>query len=429
MRIVCVGISHKTADVALREKLAFDADQTADALDGLSTRWPQAEFVLLSTCNRTEIYTARPVHGHPRQEELIRWLGEYHNLPTANYKKFEDSLYTLADVDAIRQLFSVAAGLDSLVIGECQIIGQMKQAYAAATRAGTSQKIMNELFQAAFRTAKQVRSETSLADGKVSVASVAIDFVINAFQSPQDLSQRTALNIGAGKMNELMLRHLAKLGIGKVLVANRSLERADQLASQSGGTSVSMDDIPTRLAETDIVLASTASPKPILTREMVAAAQVSRNNRPLLIVDIAVPRDVEPEVGNIQGVSLYNIDDLEHIIADTIKLRHGQLSDAEAIVAEHAARITDNLNVRDVVPTIEALYKKLEIIADEELAEARNKLSDHDDADEDEEILKRTLHRMIRRILHPAATNLKLSAGSDAVRSEIAAIRKLFDLD
>ncbi len=426
MRIVCVGINHKTAGVALREKLAFDADQITDALDSLSVRWPQAEFVLLSTCNRTEIYTARPVHGHPREEELVRWLGEHHCLPAGEYEK---SLYMLADADAIRQLFSVAAGLDSLVLGESQIIGQIKHAYSAALDAGTSRATMNELFQTALRAAREVRRETTLAEGKVSVASVAIDFVVKAFRSPHDFSQKTVLSIGAGKMNELMLRRLAELGVGGIMIANRSPERAKELAARVGGSAVRMEDLTAKLAEADIVLTSTASPQPVLTCKMIAAAQAARKNRPLLIVDIAVPRDVEPAAAGIKGVSLYNIDDLEHIVADTMAQRHSSLADAEAIVARHVAAAMDSLNVRDVTPTIEALYRKLELIADEELADACNKLSGHDDAEDDEEILRRTLHRTIRRILHPAATNLKHSAGSDTVRSEIAAIRKLFDLD
>ncbi|MCK4602832.1 MAG: glutamyl-tRNA reductase, partial [Phycisphaerae bacterium] len=293
MRILCIGISHKTADVALREKLAFDAGQVRCALAELAGRWKQAEFVVLSTCNRTELYTARPIHGHPREEELRHWLGEFRGIGPAEY---DAALYTLTDANAVRQLFAVAAGLDSLVVGEAQIASQLKEAYAQALQASAARTVMNKLFQRAFRAAKEIRSETQLADGKVSIASVAIDFVARAFET---LKAKRVLNVGAGKMNELMLKHLAGLGVGQILVANRSPQRAAELAAAVGAKAVAMEELAERLGQVDIVLTSTASPEPIITRKMIETAQRRRKCQPLLIVDIAVPRDVEAGVGEL----------------------------------------------------------------------------------------------------------------------------------
>jgi len=423
MRILCTGLSHKTANVATREKLAFDEAGVIGGLESLRSAWGEAEFVIVSTCNRTEVYTARPVHGHPREEELCRWLGEYRGVEASSYAS---AVYTLTDADAWRHLFALAGGLDSLVPGESQIVAQLKAAYAAAVGTQTARKVMNELFQAAFRTAKRVRSETDIGAGKVSVASVAVDAAVEKLGA---LAGKCVLNIGAGKMNEIMLRYLSTGGPGQILIANRSPDKAEQLAAACGGKVANFDRLQEHLSAADVVLSSTASSTPLLTRRMVQAALKKRPNRPLLIVDIAVPRDVEARVGELDGAFLYNIDDLEAIVGKALQLRHDQSATAEKIIDEEADKIRHQMNIRGVSPTLEALYQHMENIAEEELAEAKNKLSSHDDAAEDARILQRALHRTIRRILHPAAKRLRKEAGSDTVRSHIAALRKLFDLD
>ena len=423
MRILCTGLNHKTADVALREKVAFDEAQCRAALGRLAETWPEAEFVVLSTCNRSELYTARPVHGYPRAEQLGHWLMDFHG---ASMSELDRALYTLADADAVEHLFAVAAGLDSLVPGEGQIVSQMRAAYGLAVELGAARSVMNELFQTSFRVAKRVRAETQIARGKASVASVAVECVAQAFES---LSGACVLNIGAGKMNTLMLRHLRRLGAERILVTNRSAPRAQQLAAACGGQAVPFAKRAEHLAASDVVVTSTASPSPVLTRKMIASAQRRRSHRPLVIVDIAVPRDVEPSAGGLKNVFLYNIDDLERIVRGTLASREGEQVPAERIVAVQVRQFTQAQNIRDVTPTIRDLYRRLRQIADAELAAAANKLRDHDDAEADAEILERAVHRTIRQILHPCVTRLRDEAGTDAARAHVASLRKLFDLD
>jgi glutamyl-tRNA reductase len=423
MRILCVGTNYKSAEVAVREKLAFDGEQRKAATADLRRRWPEAEFVILSTCNRTELYAARPVHGHPREEELRSWLPEFHSLPPAQY---DSVLYLLTDAEATTHLFAVASGLDSLVTGEAQIVAQVKGAYGEAVEAGSAGPIMGELFRGALHVAKHIRTETDIAMGKVSVASVAIDFVQQLFET---LAGKCVLNIGAGKMNELMLRQLRGLGAERVVVVNRSRAKAEALANASGGEAGDFARLADHLAEADVVLTSTASPDPILSAETVQAAQKRRGFRPLLIMDIAVPRDVEVAAGKVENVFLYNIDDLEKVIQANLATRHYQRGAAHSIIAEHVEELLAALSVRKIGPTIEALYRRADRIAGEELAEARNKLSTHTDSKEDMEILQRSLRRAIRRFLNPCTQRLRQAAATNAARAHVAALRELFELD
>lgn len=422
MRILCIGLSYKTADISVRERLTFDAARARRGLADLAKRWPDAEFLLLSTCNRTEIYLARPVHGHPREQELTDWLGEFCGV---HHSVYAMSIYTRNDSDAAANLFAVTAGLESLVPGEDQIVAQVKNAYALAVEAGTARTMMNDLVQTALHVAKHVRSETGMAQGKVSVASVAIDCVARAFAS---LADKTVLNIGAGKMNALMLRHLIDLKADRILVTNRSAAKAKTLAADCGGTALPFKNLLDHLAQADVVLTSTASSRPIITADHIKAVQRRRKYRPLLIVDIAVPRDVEVDASRVKGVRLYNIDDLDRIVQAGLQSRLENMDQARQTVQEHVLELMNSLNVRTVAPTIDALYNRLRKIADEELATAIRKLSTHDDAEADQAIMQAVLHRTIRRILHPAAHHLRNSAGTDAARAHVSAIRKLFEL-
>ena len=423
MRILCLGVNHKTANVALREKLAFDRAGARAALADLADRWGESEFLIVSTCNRTEIYVARPVHGHPRMEELREWLVAYRSLPA---DEMAGAAYSLDNLDAVRHAFEVASGLDSLVPGEDQIVSQMKEAYEEAGQTGTTGPVLSEMFQTALHVAKHVRTETDFGAGKVSVASVAVDFVSRVFES---LHGKCVLNVGAGKMNRLMLRQLTEQGADRLLVANRSKDKADALARACGGQVVAFEDLADRLAEADVVLTSTGADSCILTRAMLARAQERRGWRPMLLVDIAVPRDVEAEAGELENVFLYNIDDLDSIVRKTIRMRNGQRTLAERIIEEHVDELMARLEVRDVAPTIDALYRLMERVVEEEIQGARNKLSTHDDAEEDLAILQRALHRAIRRFLHPCTARLRESAGTPAAGAHVAAIRKLFELD
>jgi len=423
MRILCIGISHKTAGVALREQLAFDPAAAQRGLAQLDGNWPQAEAVILATCNRAEVYVARPLHGHPRDHELHQWLADFHQLPLGS---FVESLYTLTDAEAVKHLFEVAAGLDSLVVGESQITSQVKEAYALASQAGAARATMNLLFQTALGAAKAIRAEAGLEVSGRSVASLAIQC---AARTLGQLTGKSVLNIGAGKMNELMIRRLTELGADQILVANRSPARASRMADRFAGKAVDFAALPQHLADADVVLTSTASDAPIVTRAMVGQAMQHRDNRPLLIVDIAVPRDVEPEVADIRGVKLYDIDDLEgRVAAETSKPSEWRDA-AEQLIDRSVADVLQRLKIRQVAPTIDAMYRFMRAIADAELASAVNKLATHDDIDADRVILQRALRRTIRRILHPAVHNLRKASASDAAAAHVAALRKLFNLD
>jgi glutamyl-tRNA reductase len=422
MRILCIGLNHKTAGVALRERLSFDPHACSPALANLRDQWPSAEFLLLSTCNRTEIYLARPVHGHPREEELHLWLARWQGV---SLDQFVGSLYNLADADAMDHMFEVACGLDSLVPGEAQIVQQLKRAYDRSAEIEASGPIMHMLVQAALHVAKHVRNETDIGAGRVSVASVAIDCACERLES---LTGKSVLSVGAGKMNRLMLQHLRELGVGEMIITNRTRAKADELAQATGGRPVPFEEFPRHLAEADIVLCSTASDTPLIRRKDLRQAMAGRNGQEMLILDLAVPRDVEQSVTEISGVHLYNIDDLQGVVQRTLHERNSQRDQAQPIIEEHREQLRQELNVRAVAPTIKALYEKMNLIADEELSSAANKFAEHDDTEEDLEILRLTLHRTIRRMLHPCTANLRSMAGTDLARADVAALQRLFDL-
>lgn len=421
MRVLCVGLSYKTAGVDLRERLAFDDVTAGRALQQLTQRWDDAEFAILSTCNRVEVYMARPVHGHPRDEELRRWLGAFHHLSADAY---EGSLYTLADAQAVEHLLAVAGGLDSLVPGEVEIVAQVKAALALARDAGAARAALGDIFQAALHTAKHIRSETGFSKGKVSVASIAIDAARTVVP---DIERATVLSIGAGKMNRQMLRRLSEMGAGRLLVANRSRSKAEQLAGLCGGSTVAMADIARRLPEADVVLCSTASEAPLLTRAMLKDAIARRHGRDMLLIDIAVPRDVQPSVGELPGVHLRNIDDLETVVRSAIRTRSRERDAAQAIIDAHVPEVLASLHLRTVAPTIDALYRQMETIAADEFQQAARRLAGGSN-DSPAETLQRALHRTIRRTLHPVTEALRSAEKSETARADAAALRRLFQL-
>ena len=420
MRILCVGVNHKTAPVSLRERLVFSPAAAAAAMQTLRDRYGDAQFVIVSTCNRSEVYVARPVHGHPRAEQVRAAFGEFQSLPPEQY---DGALYVRTDADAVEHLFNVAAGLDSLVPGEEQIASQLKKAYRLAADVGATGSGLNELFQLAFNVAKHVRTGTRIAAGKVSVASVALELARETFA---DLSGKCVLGVGAGKMNSLMLKGLRRAGAGAILVANRSAERAAELADECGGEVTAFEKLPEALAAADLVLCSTAADEPILTVSMVRSALDGRAGREMLIIDIAVPRDVHPDVASLEGVRLFNIDDLTAVVEKNIHRRNGEIDACREIIARHVAEYFHSLHVREVAPTIEALYLRLRAIGDEELAAVKNKLTG--DADADEKLLRGAFHRALRRALHVPITQLRAGAGTEVARQQAATLRKLFDL-
>ena len=330
MTLLALGINHKTAPVSLRERVTFSPDTLDQALDSLQALPMVQGGVVLSTCNRTEIYLSVEEQDNLR-EALIRWLCEYHNL---NEEDLRNSLYWHQDNDAVSHLMRVASGLDSLVLGEPQILGQVKKAFADSQKGHLNASALERMFQKSFSVAKRVRTETDIGASAVSVAFAACTLARQIFES---LSTVTVLLVGAGETIELVARHLREHQVKKMIIANRTRERAQVLADEVGAEVISLSDIDARLQDADIIISSTASPLPIIGKGMVERALKNRRNQPMLLVDIAVPRDVEPEVGKLSNAYLYSVDDLQSIISHNLAQRKAAAVEAETIVEQEAS--------------------------------------------------------------------------------------------
>jgi glutamyl-tRNA reductase len=329
MKIFVAGLSYKTTPVEIREKLAVQRSRLQCCGCRLKLRAGLDEVVVLSTCNRVEIYGVSPwIHG--RVHQLFREL-------TNSDFDFTPHLYVKEGAEAAQHLFSVASGLDSLVIGETEITGQVKNAYQTAKDAGLVGKKMNRLFQTALSVVKKIRTNTAIGRGATSVGSVAVELAEKVFDA--SLGEKTVMILGAGKMGEACVKHLAKRGAKTVLVANRSVERAEKLAAEFGGRAVRIEDSAAAMIEADILVSSTGSPDIVLRREDVAAILPARRNRPLVLVDIAVPRDIDPAVAELPNVFLYDIDDLEAVVRENTRNRHQELVVCQEIIAEQAAEL------------------------------------------------------------------------------------------
>jgi glutamyl-tRNA reductase len=334
MKIFVAGLSYKTTPVEVREKLAVQRSRLQCSGCRLKLRGGLEEVVLLSTCNRVEIYGVSPwIHG--RVQQLFQ------ELTNCDFD-FTPHLYVKEGAEAATHLFAVASGLDSLVIGETEITGQVKNAYQAAKDAGLVGKKMNRLFQAAFAVVKKIRTSTAIGRGATSVGSVAVELAEKVFD--RDLSSKTVMILGAGKMGEACVKHLAKRGAQTVLVANRSPERAEKLAAEFGGRAVRIEESSSAMTEADILVSSTGSPEIVLKREDVEKILPARRNRPLVLVDIAVPRDIDPAVAELPNVFLYDIDDLEAVVRENTKNREQELSICHAIIQGRTAELMERLN-------------------------------------------------------------------------------------
>lgn len=326
MSLVALGINHKTASIALREKIAFSPDQMVDALQQLKSLNKGCEAVILSTCNRTELYC-----HNTSPEELIDWLVNFHRISKT---ELEQSIYIHQNMTAVQHLMRVACGLDSLVLGEPQILGQIKQAYSMAKSAGSMALMMDKLFQRTFSVAKKVRTETNIGANAVSVAFAAVSLAKQIFS---ELSETNVLLIGAGETIELVAKHLIEAGATNITVANRTLARAQTMVDEIGGTAITLSQIPDHLAQSDVVISSTASTLPILGKGMVETATKLRRHQPMLLIDIAVPRDIESQVGDLDDIYLYTVDDLQGIVEQNMASRRAAADEAEVITEDQAA--------------------------------------------------------------------------------------------
>lgn len=367
MRLFAVGLSHRTAPVELRETVDFARKGLEHALAELSTRGVGRELVVLSTCNRAEIYAVGD--GDGTAEDVGRFFSEYHEVP---HDHVREHLYVHRGADAARHLFRVAAGLDSLVVGEPQILGQVKAAYAVASDGQFTAALTNRLFHSAFTVGKRVRSETGLGEGAVSVSYAAIALAKKIFG---DLKGRSVLILGAGEMAKLTGIHLQAQHVKQIAIASRTLATAQTLAARLDGAAVPWDRVDHALSAADIVVTATGASEPVLTRGRVEDTMRHRRNRPLFVIDIAVPRDVAADVGQLDQVFLYNIDDLRSIVQENLARRGAELARAEAIIDEEVAKYTAWMQSREIVPTVVALRQRFEAIRRAELERLEPKLS------------------------------------------------------
>jgi glutamyl-tRNA reductase len=413
---VVVGLSHRTAPVEVRERLAVPPEQLERELRDLVALEGFDEALLISTCNRVELYATSP---SPVEAVANARRALAKRLPDA---ASEDVLYQERGTDVIRHVFRVASSLDSLVVGEPQILGQVKEAFDAAQEAGTVGTLLGRCFTQAFATAKRVRRETGIAEGTVSVSSIACELAKKIFGN---LEGRRTLLLGAGEMGESAARSLRQTG-ANLHVINRSEERAKALAESCGGRAVSYERLTIELADADVVIASTASPKFILTPELMKGVVRTRRHRPLFIIDIAVPRDVDPRVGNMDNVFVYDVDDLQQVAEENLAVRAREAAQAERIIEEEVEAFLSWRRSLELAPTIVALRKRFGQVADDELRRALSRIDGL--AETDRAVLEAMSRSLVNKLLHQPMTQLKAGAGEPDGALLIDAVRRLFAL-
>ena len=412
MPLLAVGLNHNTAPVAIREQVAFAPEQLRDALQHLYQQ--HAEVVVLSTCNRTEIYLNS---SELEVEVLLAWLQQFHGLSHS----LVDYCYHYQQQQVVAHLYRVACGLDSLVLGEPQILGQLKQAFARAQEANTVGTVLQRLFQHAFTVAKAVRSQTQIGANAVSVAYAAVSLAKHIFT---DMSQLTVLLIGAGETIELAAKHLYEQGVSTILVANRTVARALKVAEPLGGQTLALESIPDYLPQADIVVASTASPLPILGKGLVERALKRRKHRPVFMVDLAVPRDIEAEVADLADVYLYTVDDLRDVIEENRKARLDAAHQAEQIVESRSLEFMQWLKSLDAVATIRALREHAQSLKQQHLSKALRDLQQGQAAPE---VIERFAHGLLNQLLHQPTTQLR-EASALGHTETVDAAQQLFGL-
>jgi len=406
MPLYALGLNHATAPVKVREQVAFQPDTLGVALRDLIAQPSVKEAAILSTCNRTEVYfsaaEAAPVE---------RWLESFHRVPSESLHPY---VYTLAQDRAVSHAFRVASGLDSMVLGEPQILGQMKHAVRSAEAAGALGLILNRLFQRTFAVAKDVRTNTDIGSASISMAAAAVKLAERIYPS---LADQHLLLIGAGEMIDLAAAHFAAKHPKSITVANRTLERGEQLAARFGASAITLNELPERLAQFDMIVTSTASSLPILGKGLLERAIKSRRHTPMFIVDLAVPRDVEPEAAELDDVFLYSVDDLANIVKDNLQIRVDALTQAEEMIAEQAQSFLRWLDGRSVIPTLTALQGHHEVLRAAEVERARRLLSG---GAAPEQVIEQLARGLTNKFLHAPAQ--ALTRAGDAERAQLLAM-------
>lgn len=420
MNLLLIGVNHKTAAVGLREKLAGLIPDVAAAYQSLKA-WPEfSELLLYTTCNRVELLcaTAEP------EGALARAKAFFSMHPQIPADALEESLYVRQDQDAVQHLFRVAASLDSMVVGEPQILGQIKEAYRQATRHQATGAVLNRLLHKTFSVAKRVRRETGIGDHAVSVSYAAVALGRKIFG---DLSGKAVLLVGAGEMAELALEHLQGQGVARIMVANRTLERGLILARRFGGEAVSLEELAEQLLAADILISSTGSPQYLLTREQVKAAMRRRKQRPLFLIDIAVPRDLDPAINDLDNVYLYNIDDLQEVVEQGWQRRRQEAAKAERLVAGETLKFLNWLETLEVYPTIIDLKEKAARISEAELKKTLSNLGPL--SPQQRQALETLTQAITQKLLHDPILFLKRNRHPQKPHKELDLVRRLFNLD
>ncbi len=419
-----IGLNYRTAPVEVREALAVPGAAIPAALARFHAL-PVAEAVLLSTCNRTEVYAIGEDAGATfgaLADYLVRLAEEWQGCRISR-AELEPHLYTHQELHAVEHLFRVASGLDSMVLGETQILGQVRDAYRDATQAETVGKVLHQLFEQAIAVGKRAQTETRIGQNAVSVSYAAVELARKVFQS---LEGRRCLAIGAGETAKLTVKHLLASGVKEFVVANRTVERADSLAREFGGKAIRLDEIATYLREVDVVISSTGAPGYVVTRQHVQEAVRQRRGRPIFLFDIAVPRDLDPEIAKIEGAFLYDIDDLQAAINANLAERANEARHVERIVVDEVDKFRSWIATQEVVPTIRMLREKVESIREQEVARAFSRLPDL--TDRERAIVEAMTVTLVNKILNSPTQRLKGMADEGIANQAIETVTRLFDL-
>ena len=418
MSLLAIGINHNTASVAVREKVSFTPETMSEALSAVLGLPGIHESVILSTCNRSEIYC----YAEDQQQAaraIVQWLATLHNLDAV---ELENSLYVHTDKAAVSHISEVASGLDSMVLGEPQILGQLKSAYAVAREQHAVGSMLNFLFQHSFKVAKKVRTETAIGENAVSVAFAAVSLSARIFS---DLSECRALLVGAGETIDLVARHLREKGVRQITVANRTLARAEALAKEFNARACLLSDIPDELPKADIVISSTASQLPLIGKGMVERALRKRKHKPVFMVDIAVPRDIESEVADLQDVFLYTVDDLRSVIEDNRRSREKAAVAARTIIEDQTAEFIHNINARSAADVIKIIRDRANQIKESELEKAQKAIAAGQDP---QDVTKQLAHNITNKLMHAPTVALRAAYKDGEDEASDWAMR-LFDFD
>ena len=422
MDILIVGLSHKTAPVEVREKISFSEEALDDGLKTLVDYPNISEALIVSTCNRVEIYSSAPKKSIDKaREDIAEFISRYHEVPR---EQLDPHLYVLSGEEAVKHIFRVSSSLDSMVVGEPQILGQVKDAFTCAAHVQATGNVLNRLLHKAFSVAKRVRTETRIATSAVSISFAAVELAKKIFG---DLDGKTVMLIGAGEMAELSARHLLSNGVEHIMVANRTFERAEALAEEFGGSAIQFEDLEQQMELADIVISSTGAPTMIITKKMVKGVIKRRRRRPMFFIDIAVPRDIEPGVNDVENVYSYNIDDLEGVVQTNIKTREKEAARAEHIVEQEVTQFREWLRSRDAFPTIVLLREWAEEVRRSELDRTMKKMGELTEADRKR--IEAMTEAMLNKILHRPISQMKRASHGRESGELVEITRKLFELE